>query len=425
VTDSPLRPVAPGHQLRTRCRACDGPALDRVLELGPTPLANAFLTTPEAFATERVFPLDLYLCRDCGLVQLCDVIDPEILFREYLYVSGTSRTMAEHFEAYAGEVSDLLDLGPDSLVVELASNDGTLLQHFQRRGARVLGVEPARNIAAQARQAGIETLEVFFGRETAPAIRREHGPARAVLANNVLAHVDDTAGFLAGAAALLAPDGLVVFEVPYVREFLERLEYDTVYHEHLCYFAVRPLLRLCEAVGLSVVKAKRVPVHGGSIRLYAGLRQRYPEHGSDALELAAAETADDLFSRERWSRFAAEVRATRESLRTMLFELQATGRRVAGYGAPAKGNTLLNYCRIGPELVPYTIDRNPLKVGRYTPGTHLPVREYDGALQRDRPDVVLILAWNFADEIMAQPQERRFHEAGGRFLLPLPTPRMV
>ena len=425
MSDAPLCPVGPGHQRRTRCRACDGGALQRVLELGPQPLANAFLDSPDAFAAERRYPLDLTLCGDCGLLQLCEVIDPELLFREYLYVSGTSRTMAEHFAAYADQVVQRIGPGPDRLVVELASNDGTLLRQFQRHGCRVLGVEPARNIAARAREAGIETREIFFGRDAGPELRREHGPAHAVLANNVLAHVDDPAGFLAGAAALLAPEGVLVVEVPYVIELLERLEYDTVYHEHLCYFAVRPLLRLCEAVGLSVLAAERIPVHGGSVRLTAGLRSRHPDHAAEVLALVEQETASELFRLERWERFAADVRATREALRGMLCRFRADGLRVAGYGAPAKGNTLLNYCDIGPELVRYTVDRNPLKVGRFTPGTHLPVRPYEGTLLEDRPDVVLILAWNFADEIMAQPQERRFRQEGGRFLLPLPMPRMV
>lgn len=425
MTRSPSRPIGPGHHLRTECRACRGVDLPLIVALGPTPLANRFLAGPEAFAEEPWYPLDLYRCRTCGLVQLLDVVDPEILFRDYVYVSGTSRTMTEHFSAYAEDITRRLALEPTDLVVEVASNDGSLLQHFRDRGVRTLGVEPARNIAARARAEGIETVEEFFGRETAAGLRTSYGPARAILANNVLAHVDDTEGFLAGAVTLLAPDGMVVFEVPYLEEFVHRLEFDTVYHEHLCYFAVHPLLHLCTAVGLSVVHVEHVPVHGGSIRVMAVHRDQASHHAPEVRDLARAEVDAGLLSEARWSAFATAVHEAREALRGMLLSLRAGGKRVAAYGAPAKGNTLLNYCALGPDLVSFTVDRNPLKAGFYTPGAHLPVRPYAGALTLDPPDVLLILAWNFAEEIMAQPQEKQFRAAGGRFLLPLPSPRLV
>jgi hypothetical protein len=410
------------HHRRSTCRGCGGRRLQRFLELGPTPLANAFLASPEEFAAEPAFPLDVYFCETCALVQLLDVIDPEVLFRDYIYLTGTSRTIAAHNRSYARTVVDLLGLQPGDLVVEVASNDGSLLRCFQPYGVRTLGIEPARNIAAMARDAGIETLDCFFGTATARAVRASHGPARAVLGNNVLAHVDDTQDFLRGAAELIGPDGLVITEVPYLRDFVDRLEYDTVYHEHLCYFSVSALMRLCEEVGLRIVRVDRLPIHGGSIRMYAGPVERHGDHAREVLALAVEEREAGLTTLPRYQRFARDVAANRDRLRDLLAALVAEGKSVAGYGAPAKGNTLLNYCGIGPDLLPYTVDKSPLKVGRYTPGMHLPVLPVETILAR-QPDYVLILAWNFAGEIMAQ--EAEYRARGGRFIIPIPEPTIV
>jgi SAM-dependent methyltransferase len=336
-------------------------------------------------------------------------------------VTGTSDLIAAHNASYARTVIDLLELGPHELVVEVASNDGSLLQQFQRGGVRTLGIEPAGNIAAIARDRGIETLNRFFNSATAAHVRAEYGTARAVIGNNVLAHVDEPRDFLAGCRDLLAEDGLIVIEVPGLREMIERLEYDTVYHEHLCYFSVTTLLRLCESVGLSVVRIDRVRVHGGSIRMYAAHASR-GGHAPKVLELAAQEEALGLTSRARYERFGDAVAANRRALRELLEQLKRDGRTVAGYGAPAKGNTLLNYCAIDTQLLPYTVDKSPLKVGRYTPGMHIPVLPADTLVER-MPDYVLILAWNFADEIMTQQQEYRAR--GGRFIVPIPEPVVV
>lgn len=418
IDNAPSRPV---HQLRTQCRACGHARLTRFLELGPQPLANANLRSLDEAGSELRFPLDVYFCEQCALVQLADVIDPEILFRHYLYVTGTSETIAAHNVAYARTVTDLLHLGAQDLVVEVASNDGSLLRQFQALGVRCLGVEPATNIAAIARGHGIETVGDFFSGETGTRLRAERGVARAVIGNNVLAHVDDTQDFLRGARALI-DDGLVITEVPYAQTMLDRLEYDTVYHEHLCYFSVTSLMRLCEAVDLTLVRVDEVAVHGGSIRMYAGRKEHHPTPGADVLRMVAAEQASGLSSLTRWQAFAADVARQRAALRELLERLTREGKTVAAYGAPAKGNTLLNYCGIDTSLVPYTVDRSALKVGTLTPGMHLPVLPVETLVQR-QPDYVVILAWNFAEEIMRQQQAYR--DAGGRFIIPIPFPTIV
>jgi len=410
------------HHRRSTCRACGGSALEEILDLGLQPLANAFPLHPDEFDAEARYPLALTLCRDCGLVQLVDVIDPEVLFAHYLYVAGTADAVVTHNQAYAATVVELLRLGPGDLVVETASNDGGLLACFRDRGVRVLGLDPAANIAEIAVARGIPTDVVFFGAEEGARTRARHGPARAVLGNNVLAHVDDPIGFLAGARALLTDDGLAIFEVPWLGAMLDGLVYDTIYHEHLSYFSVTALLRIAEAAGLRIVRVDQVAVHGGSIRFYAAPASPGRQHGPAVLAFAEAERQAGLADVARLRRFAEEVAGTRSSLLALLRRLRAEGATIAAYGAPAKGNTLLNYCKIGTDLVAYAVDRNPLKQGRYTPGQHLPVPPAEVLLER-QPDYVLILAWNFAREIVAQQAE--YARRGGRFILPLPVPRIL
>ncbi len=407
---------------RTTCRVCGSDRLYLFLSLGPQPLANAFLSDTTRFGSESRYPLDVYFCESCSLVQLLDVIDPEVLFREYIYVTGTSETIAAHNVSYARAVVDLLRLGESDLVVEIASNDGSLLQQFRACGVKTLGIEPARNLAEIARAKGIATIDRFFESEVGKCVRGSHGPARAVIANNVLAHVDETRDFLCGARELIADDGLVIMEVPYLRDLVNRLEYDTIYHEHLCYFSATTLARLCEAADLSLVRVDYVPVHGGSLRMYAGRREYHPSHTPAVMELLEQERREGLTSRERYVKFAGEVAENRRAILDLLENLSAKRKVIAGYGAPAKGNTLLNYCGIGPDLLPFTVDKNQMKVGKFTPGTHIPVEPVERLLER-QPDCVLILAWNFAEEIMRQ--QSAYRTRGGSFIIPIPSPMVV
>jgi hypothetical protein len=412
----------PVHVTQDTCRGCGQSDLRRFLSLGPQPLANAFLSNEDEFGSEQFFPLDVYFCNRCSLVQLLDIIDPSLLFRDYIYVTGTSDTIAAHNREYAKTVIDLLRLSNRDLVVEIASNDGSLLKQFKALGVKTLGIEPAVNIAQLARDSGIETVPEFFDSRLAEDLAENHGLANAVICNNVLAHVNDPGDFLAGGKRLLNGSGLMIIEVPYLGELLGRLEYDTVYHEHICYFSITALLHLCERAGLSIVRVDHVPVHGGSIRVYAGSREYYPHHANDVLSEATAEKATGLSDYSGYIDFANDVESNRDALLALLKDIKEQGKSIVGYGAPAKGNTLLNFCKIGTDLLPYTVDRSPHKVDLLTPGMHIPVLPVKTLLEK-QPDYVLILAWNFAEEILRQQEEYR--KRGGQFIVPIPVPRMV
>ncbi|HMA34038.1 MAG TPA: class I SAM-dependent methyltransferase [Chloroflexia bacterium] len=406
------------------CRSCGAAGLLTILSLGQTPLANALLTADQLARPEPRYPLDLVFCSGCSLVQITETVPPEELFRDYLYFSSFSETMLRHAAELAGRVIAERHLGPTSLVVEIASNDGYLLQFYHQQGVPVLGIEPAQNIARVAQEErGVRTLCEFFGAALAGQLRAQGAQADVIHANNVLAHVADLNGVVAGLGTLLKAGGVAVIEVPYVKDLIDHVEFDTIYHEHLCYFSLTALDRLFRRHGLQVQDVERLPIHGGSLRVFVA---RAPAAGGpgrarvDALLHEEATWGVDQIAFYRG--FGARVERLRDDLRELLRGLKAAGQQIAVYGASAKGSTLLNYCGIGPAVLDFVVDRSPVKQGRYTPGTHLPIYAPEKLLEA-RPDYVLLLTWNFADEILAQ--QAAFRQAGGRFILPIPEVKVV
>jgi SAM-dependent methyltransferase len=403
------------------CRSCAAPGLVSVLDLGTTPLANRLPTEAELAEPEPAYPLHLVFCPACALLQIDHSVSPDILFRDYLYFSSVSPALVQHAERNVLQQVGRMTLGPESLVIEAASNDGYLLQFFQQRGIPVLGIEPARNIAKVARERGIPTVDEFFGSELAGRLAAEGKRADLFMGNNVLAHVPDLNGFVAGIKTLLKPDGRSVIEAPYAKDMLDHVEFDTIYHEHLCYFTLTALDRLFRRHGMEVVDVERVAIHGGTIRFTAA------HAGADrpsraVIALLAEEQAWGADRLEGYTGFARRVEDLKRDLLQRLAALKSEGKRVAAYGASAKGSTLLNYFGIGRETIDFVVDRSPHKQGRYTPGTHLPILPAE-KLTEAMPDYVLLLTWNFVDEILAQQAEYRGR--GGKFLIPIPEVRVA
>lgn len=410
------------HVKRDTCRVCLSKELTKFSELGPQPLANAFLTDKMIKdGKEEKFPLDLYVCRTCWHVQLLDVVSKETLFSHYLYFSTVSRTIPAHFAAFAKEVETEHTQRGD-MVVELGSNDGVLLSAFEGTGRRFLGVEPATNVAEAARKRGVPTMNRFFDMESVTIIARDLGKAKVVIGNNVVGHIDDLDGLVKSVKHLLTPDGVWIFEVPYLVDMLEKNEFDTAYHEHLSYFAVRPAKTMLERGGLTLVDVRRQPVHGGTIRLYAKHKEAGAAPTPRVAELLKLEKDLKLDTLAPYQAFDERVRKLREDLTKMIAQLKREGKRIVGYGAPAKGNTLLNYCGIGAKDLDYVQDTTPVKQGLFTPGMHIPVVPPE-RFREDTPDVALMLAWNYEKEILGK--EEAFRKRGGKFLIPIPTPRIV
>ncbi len=402
---------------RSRCRICQTDALENLLDLGLQPLANSFIRPDEVGNPEPRYPLELARCTACGHVQLSVTVPPEIMFRNYLYVSGTSDTIPAHFAAYANDVAERF-VPKGGLVVEIGSNDGTLLRAFDRGAVRVLGVEPARNIAAMANAVGIPTLDEFFDEGIAGEIAAMHGRASAIIGNNVVAHIDDLHGLMNGVTTLLDDRGVFVAEFPYLVDLLEKTAYDTIYHEHLSYFSVASVANLASRHDLRLVDVRRVGVHGGSIRVFIG---RAGEPSLEVQKLLGLEDTIGLRSGRPFAAFVEAVQRQKRDLVKVLAEIRSR-RHVAGYGAPAKGNTLLNFCGIDRTILDFIVDRSPLKHGLLTPGTHIPVEPPERLAESDVRDT-LLLAWNFADEILRQ--QEAYRSRGGRFIVPIPTPVVV
>jgi SAM-dependent methyltransferase len=411
----------PSH--RFACRFCRAELRTSFVDLGMSPLCQTHISVEQLHEAESFYPLHAYVCDRCFLVQLQEFVSPSAIFSEYAYFSSYSTSWVEHARRYADMAIARFGLGRNSKVMEIASNDGYLLQHFVGAGVPVLGIEPAANVARAAIDKGVPTTVQFFGRATADLIAREHGRPDLLLGNNVLAHVPDLNDFVAGMKHLLAPDGVVTMEFPHLARLMAENQFDTIYHEHFSYFSFVAVERVFAHHGLTLFDVEELPTHGGSLRIFA----RHADSarlavGERVTALRAREIDDGFLTLERYRGFDAQVRDAKRKLLAFLIDAKSHGKKVVGYGAPGKGNTLLNYCGIRTDFLDFTVDANPYKQGKYTPGTRIPILAPE-TVRAARPDYVLILPWNLKDEISAAAGYIR--DWGGRFVVPIPQVQVL
>jgi SAM-dependent methyltransferase len=404
------------------CRLCDAELTETFVDLGMSPLCESYLTADRLDGPETFYPLHVRICPACLLVQLPAYVPGEDIFSDYAYFSSYSDSWVAHAKRFADEMAGTLRLGADSLVVEVASNDGYLLQHFVAAGIPVVGVEPAANVAKAAQEKGIRTEVRFLGAATGTELAQRYGRADLVAANNVYAHVPDIRDFTAGLAALVKPTGLITLEFPHLLRLIERRQYDTIYHEHYQYLTLLTASRALRAGGLAVVDVEELPTHGGSLRVHARHADAAGEGSASVKAVLDAEAAAGLHTVAGHKGFAEAVYAIKRDLLSFLFAARAAGRTVVGYGAPGKGNTLLNHCGIRGDLLAYTVDRSPYKQGLFLPGTHIPIHHPD-RIAADRPDYVLVLPWNLRTELSTQLAY--VHDWGGRLVFPIPALEVV
>lgn len=406
------------HYRRSECRLCGSHDLKEVLKLTPTPLANSLVPVSMLENEQPTFPLDVFLCVNCKHVQLLDVVDPRALYDNYVYVSGTSQVFVEHFKSYAEFMTRNYGGRGGSLVVDIGSNDGTLLDFFKGLGYRILGVDPAKKIAMNANKRGIPTIIEFFTEALAKKILVEHGTAAIVTANNVFAHSDDLGKFLDGVKILIGNKGVFSFEVSYLRDVLEKTLFDTIYHEHLDYHSLAPLVPFFLTHDMEIIDAIRTDTHGGSLRCIAQAKGGIWPVASSVSRLVQEEVDLGLQNIEAYENFSRHIMEIGSELNTLLRKLKGDGKRISAYGAPAKAVTLMYHFNIGPELIDFIVDDSPWKQGLYMPGMNIPIRP-SSAIEDSEPDYLLILAWNFTESIIAKNQN--FRKRGGKFIIPLPA----
>lgn len=404
------------------CRFCKNKKLVQVIDLGSQPAANAFLTKKQLSNNERKFPLKVNFCSKCGQLQLTHVVSPDILFRNYVYVSSTSSVFVAHFEDYAKSIYKKIGLNKTSFVVDIGSNDGILLKLFKKLGTKILGVDPAREIAKKATKDGIETLPEYFDQKLADKIIKKYGYADIITANNVFAHVPYIDELILGVKNLLKKDGALIIEAPYLVDFLQKNLFDTIYHEHVSYLSICPLRSLFKRFNMEIFNVEKTDSHGGSIRVYVKKAESNRKKNSSVQEFTRNEERLGLRKLSTYKKFAKKIDKNKIELNKILKKLKSDRKTIIGYGAPAKGNTLLNFFKIGRETLDYIIDDSRYKQGLYTPGMHIPVVSPDRIL-KDNPDYILILAWNFANPIMKKLDA--YKKNGGKFIVPVPEPKII
>ncbi len=410
-------------QSALNCRFCQSSVTHTFANLGMSPLANAFVKAEHLSNMERFYPLHAYVCDQCFLVQLGEFESPEAIFSDYAYFSSYSDSWLSHAKNYTQQMTNRFKFDEQSLVVEVASNDGYLLQYFKEKNISVLGIEPAANVAKVAEEIGIPSLVEFFGTDCAQKLVAKGKQADLMIANNVLAHVPNINDFVAGFQLLLKPTGIATFEFPHLLQLIQHNQFDTIYHEHFSYLSLLTIQQVFAKQGLEVFDVEELPTHGGSLRVFVQQAEHQPHSVSNTVaELIETEKNAGLNQLNTYLRFSEQVKAVKYNLLSFLTEAKQQDKFIVGYAAAAKGNTLLNYCGIGPEFVDYVVDKNPYKQGRYLPGTHIPVKAPE-AIQGTKPDYVLILAWNLQDEVKAQMDF--IQDWGGQFLVPIPQLKIL
>ena len=402
-----------------KCGICSGEKLTNFLNLGNHPPPLNFITKEKVMENDKTFPLEVFFCRGCGLVQLGEAVDPKIMFKEYLYTSGVSTAFRNHLELFAKKLVDRFSPDEEDLVIDIASNDGTLLQFFRNSGLRVLGIEPS-NIANIAKENGIQTVNDFFNETVAKQILETNGQAKIITITNAFAHIKDLDSVMKGVKALLKEDGIFVSESQYLVDIIEKLEYDTIYHEHLRYYCLKPLIQLFEKYNMEVFDCERISSHGGSIRVYAALKERFTK-SENVQKILEHEERLKLSSIETYQEFARKIHDNKTKLISLLSKIKADGHKIVGISAPARSNTILNFCNINSENLEYIAEKSVLKIGKFTPGSHIPVVD-DKQLVSDQPDFALLLSWHLSDSIIPKIRNDGFK---GKIIIPLPEPKII